>query len=555
MLDFRKMFVFRRAAGPAVRALPRGTVPPAPPWRLAILTVLALAGADACEPGLPGSGLSGSGVPVSPLPPLPPDRRLAELHVSLDPPAARFRWEAESIGLGAALVEQGLTDFAGIVPVMGESPPSPGLSARLEVGVERWTGTFSVRPIARGSSELVYRLDLCGPGARCQAHEARGTREAPHRATSRILQDAALQLGQPWRAGLMESWDLPVSGDPYAVLLCGRSAATWYGLLPGRTVPSGVPSRDRRNDAVARAVFLDPRMPPALWFEGRRRFASGEPRKALVSFTRASLERKDSLVFLADQAASLLALGQPEAAIAVWNEIDAADPGDARFSLARVEAALAGHRPLDAKHVLDRLPARFQADPKVAALRVAAADVMNAQEDLATLLQRWQELSPTDPEPVRRRIGLLVEGRRIEDARALTEELAHRGAEGEASAMALALAASLDDWDVAIAEAESLGLRELALKLRARRSFEATPTRVPDTLATLEDSPSKLVKGQARLFGGEAGEALVEADEVLTRDPWNVDALALRALALEALERTDERDETLLKLARADPRR
>jgi hypothetical protein len=42
---------------------------------------------------------------------------------------------------------------------------------------------------------------------------------------------------------------------------------------------------------------------------------------------------------------------------------------------------------------------------------------------------------------------------------------------------------------------------------------------------------------------------------VLTRHPWNVDALALRALALEALERTDERDETLLKLARADPRR
>jgi tetratricopeptide (TPR) repeat protein len=301
-------------------------------------------------------------------------------------------------------------------------------------------------------------------------------------------------------------------------------------------------------------VFLDPGMPPAQWVEGRRRFALGDYRKALTSFTRASLEREDSLVFVADQAAALLEAGQPETAMTLWASVDEMEPFDPRFTLGRARAAMAAGQPSEAGHLLDMLSTKFSVDPDVAAMRVAIADALGTKESLVELLLRWQDVAPTDPEPVRRRIALLVEENRLPEALSLTDELVARGQERQASSMAVALATGLHDWDRAIAEAESIGLGDTANRLRARRDLESAPDKVPSSLENLDDPAAATMRGQARLLSGDAEGAIEEADKALETNSWDPDALAMKAEALDAAGRRDEGQKVLAKLRSVDPR-
>jgi hypothetical protein len=484
----------------------------------------------------PSSWLPTERVPVRAEPPppaSPPDRRLAE--VVLVPPdvSKSFRWEAERLGLLTMLVESGLSDLPGVVPMVGDEPVSPGIADRLTVGVETWNATLNARMHA---GRLEVELEICPPAGACVRKEAAGTPESPFEAVASVLAGAADTLGRSPLPGSVAAWGRPISKDPYAILLCGRSAATWYGMLPA---PSLALLEDRKRDAVTRAVFLDPSMPPALWVEGRRRAGLGEDRRALISFTRAGLERPDTAIYLADQAAMLMRVDQADAAWTVWEAADAIEPWDPRFALARARCSVAsGHASLG-KRILDGLSARFQDDSSVAELRVAIADATGDRGNLDALLRHWQAVAPFDPEPVRRRIGLEVKAGRLAEALKLTDILRERGSVEEASRMALGLAAGLREWDRAIGEAVSLGEHDLSLRLRARQALDISPEVVPEVLADDNDPEACEVRGEVRLAAGDAAGAVVEADCVLAQVPWDADALGLRAQALCALGAAD----------------
>ena len=106
-------------------------------------------------------------------------------------------------------------------------------------------------------------------------------------------------------------WDAPISRDPYAILLAGRSAATWYGLIPG--VPEETVG-DKRRDVITRAVLVDPQLGFSQWINARRSLLRGFPQLARGAFARASLAQPHRVLYRADEAAAIRALRLEEEA-------------------------------------------------------------------------------------------------------------------------------------------------------------------------------------------------------------------------------------------------
>ena len=61
---------------------------------------------------------------------------------------------------------------------------------------------------------------------------------------------------------------------------------------------------DEKRDPIARAVYIDPAMPLAWWMVGRFRAARGEWGLAREAFTRAAIDRPQSVAFRADEASA-----------------------------------------------------------------------------------------------------------------------------------------------------------------------------------------------------------------------------------------------------------
>lgn len=462
--------------------------------------------------------------------------------VRLAPPvlAGAFREEAEAAGMVTVLLERGLSDLDGVAPEIVGAPVSPGLSAALAPG-EPWTGAIRVT----GTREaLAVGLELCDPVGSCVEQRAEATAAAPEEATAELLGWAALQVARPPAPETAAAWGQPVSADPYASLVTGRAAASWYGLLPP---VAEARKGDVLRDPFARAVYIDPSVAVAWWVLGRRSAAEDDPGAARSAFTRASLLEPHAPVFRADEAVALGRLDRWDAAEAAWAALTAS--GDLRFLLAHVDAALRAGRVDRARELLARIPAVYDDAPRVVELRVAVADPTSEQD---ALLAHWQEVATGDPEPVRRRIARRVAAGRLEEAYGLTDELARRGAEAEAWGLAMSLGVGLERWADAAAAARRLGRADVAARIEARGAL-AGGGPVPDVLAAATDPEALVVVGRLRLREGDATEALARAEHALEQRRFLPAALALKADALEALGRAAAAADTRATLALVDP--
>ncbi|MBA2321546.1 MAG: hypothetical protein H0V89_10355, partial [Deltaproteobacteria bacterium] len=312
-----------------------------------------------------------------------------------DPPRSGFRWEAEVIGLATALVESGLSELPDVAATVDGVEPAPGIANALRTGSTRWTAELTMDD---DPALLRFQLALCDATARCLVQQATGSRDDVVAPITDLLVWAARMLGRPPRA---EVWGAPISPDPYAVLVCGRSAAVFYGVLPP-VAPERV--GDRNADPIAKAVWLDPGMGLAEWVLGRREAARGEWGTARVAFTSATLGRPGSDGFLADEAAALAAAGKAEAATVAWTALYETAPADPRYPLPLARAATDSDQPTLAAKVVDALAPQFLDEPAVVELAVRIADATGPSADYDQLLARWAEAYPLEPEPVRRRV-------------------------------------------------------------------------------------------------------------------------------------------------------
>lgn len=458
---------------------------------------------------------------------LPPTVRV-ELDVA--PPPAQVGRGTELLGLAVVLVEMGLSDLPGVVPVVAGVPPSPGLSEALSTA-ERWNGVISLSP----GSEL--HLELCDADA-CEGMTVPVALDTAHQAAATLLDAASDWLGRPAAVAVSTGWRQPVSKDPYAVLLTGRGAAVLYGL---REPASDDALGDRRRDPVDRAVYVDPLSAPAAWVLSRRDAERGEPSRARGVLPRAMGARPTSTVLYADDAALADLAARPIVARRAWLDVLDRAPLDPRYVVPAAWSALRAGEIDDAAHALDALPDWAQGEARVVELRVALADAAVDAEATDELLARWQEAAPTDPRPVERRIRAFVRSQDYAAASGLLEEWRTRGASAEADRLAVPLHLALGDAAEAAALARKLGLDDAAVRIEARR--DGDPSRLAPDL------------WEARLLRAEQALARDAPDEALGligRDQ-SPEALALRVRAHEIAGREKQAEAARAELRWRDP--
>lgn len=483
-----------------------------------LLIALACSPETAEEP--PEPVVAAATAPAPERPPVAPP-----LVVVLEPPAADgdFRWEAEIAGLTTLLVEVGLSELSGVVVEVPGTAPSPGVARRLGAErSERWSARLR---LGTDPKSLDIELELCDPsGQRCRSTSATGTREAPERAMPPLLGFASETLGRVPAAGTLGQWSIPVSVDPYAVLVCGRAGATWYGLLP-----AVAPEREGEpNDALAKAVRIDPSMALAQWLLARRYALRGRWDRASMHFTAAREGRPFQPVFLSDQATALRNEGKAGAAADTFDGLLELAPRDPRFALDRAEALLAAGRLEDARVAIDELYADWPRDAGVAEARVALADANGQTATTDELLAHWADTDRSAVEPVRRQVQIRVRSARFEDARQMLPELRRRGAHVLADRFEVPVGVALARWDDAAAAAERLGQTAVAARIRARRDLEARPDHVTEGLLTWDRSAeARAVLARGALAAGDPKAAGGWLDDALQEAPWDPDVLAV----------------------------
>lgn len=450
-------------------------------------------------------------------------RPLAQIRVEL-PAVERNSRASDRAGLVVALLDLGWTDLEGVVPHVGAAPIAPGLREVVGVGAEDWVARVEV-----DLDPWEVRLALCPPERTCARLASRaGTFETPWEATSELLRASSTVLARFPTPESYASWSAPISADPYAVLIAGRSAAVVYGLRdPSAPEHLG----DFRIDPVARAVRIDPGMGVADWLLARREVERGEVLAARKWLGRGVLARPASVALRADEAALQLADGDVAEAARAFEALGVGHPADLRLLAPTARSLLGAGRVEDAARVLSGFRAEIHRDPVVAELRVALAEAGAPPDDYDRLLAVWQDSAPTLAEPVRRRIRLRVRDGEYGPALDRVPDFAGRGADDEARRLTLALATALERWEDAAVAAEGLDRPDVAGRLRARAALIAEPTRVPPQLA-VDRSPDALVAaGRARLRAGDVAGAFADADAALQIDPWRADALELSLAA------------------------
>jgi hypothetical protein len=481
--------------------------------------------------------------------PLQRQGRPVEVAVHLPKIEGRYRWEAETAGLVTAVLEHSLAELIEVSPAVDGVRPSPSMPSGVGADGERWSATLR---LGSDPDDLEIALDVCDGGGACTAITARGSRVAPWAAIGEIVKATGATLGRNTTEEAEAAWSRAESDDDYAVLLAGRAAATFYGFLPA--VPPDQRG-DRKKDAMERAVLVDPGMARAWWVLGRRRLADGDSAGARAAFARAGVARPESAVFIADQAAVSVGDGKTAVALSLWEEVHQRLPDDPRFVASRARLLLGQGRIEEVRNALSSLPRDLQEQPDVIALHVALRRVERKTRDaeFLDLLARWQAAAPRDPEPVRQRIAWLSDAGRPSDASALVDELAGRGAAAEAAHLMLALAMASGDLAAAASAAEALSDPATAGRIRARMALDADPATVPPELVAAHDGVALVARGEARLLGGRAADALADADAALLALPWMPEALVLRAAALDALARAAEAADARAQLAWAEP--
>lgn len=476
------------------------------------------------------------------------DRKLIEVRIT--PPRARGedRRNVELAGLITALFESGLADLDDVVPHVKGSTVSPAFTPRITKSVPVWTAELSIN--APPAEHLEVQMLLCSDEQICGALTATSSRARPELAIAGLLDEVSTVLGRAPFAGTSTAWRRPQSLDPYAELLCGRAAATLYGMLPE---PPQDAIGDRRRDPAERAVYVDPEMPVAQWIAGRRRVLLNLPVLAHAAFDRASASRPMKLSLAADAARALVYAGEYEEAVLAWERVKSKNGGDPRFTLGRAQALLAAGQAERAQTELDTLSQDYRDDPVAVALRVSIADALGSSSEREDLLVLWQEVAATDPEPVRRRIAKRIDARQYAEALVLCDELAKRGAEEEASRLAIALAIGEHDYARAERELEALGMYRDLAKLRARAASEQNIEINLPQLAESQDPQAIVFVATNSARRGELVAALALIERALAIEPYMPEALALKYQVLLALGKTDDAARARALMSRADP--
>jgi hypothetical protein len=448
-------------------------------------------------------------------------------------------------GLLTVLVEMGLADLQGVVPLVDGATIAPGLDDPVWSLSRTWTAALTMF----GSDPLQLNLELCSAPDACTVLRGEGPLAEPWVAVAQVLDGASRALGRTAALpGAPDDWQRPVSKDPYAVLLAGRAAAVLYGILPP---PAAEDVGDRREDPIARAVYVDPHSAPAAWVLIRRDAARGQFAAAQDAFERALQARPSSLALLADRAALSALASKPASALDAWLAMSGRTPRDLRFRLPLARAHLRNQQTAEASVVLDRLPDWCQDERAVVEMRVAIIDAAGTVVAGDALLARWQAAAPDDPEPIRRRIALRVTERQYAAALDLIDELAATGAKEEASRLEMTLSLGVDDLERADRAARDLGLEDVARRIAVRRTIASGPAATIAAIGATRDRWERLTRAQALLEEGETLRALAEVSAVLDEEPYQPEALELQIRCLEKLERPIATPRA--RLAWADP--
>lgn len=486
--------------------------------------------------GILGCAPEPSATTAEALPPADAPTLLTEITLPVLSVDAPFRFDAELRGLATTVLELGLSDLPGvIVRVPGDSPP-PVWALHRPHAERSYTGTFH----AGGTAEaLTLTLTLC-EGEACRTHSATGSREAPYPALAALLTGAAEQLGAPVEPAVSAAWSVPGSKDTYAELITGRGCATYLGLMPPPADPA-----DRKQNAVLRAVFIDPGHPIAQWMWARWQiYTLPGAGSGADTLRRAALARPSSPLLRADLATTLALTGKGDEAALVWQGLAEQAPADPRWVIPYATTLTDLGRAREARAVLDRLPPSLQRDPAYTALAVRVAEGMG-EADLDPLLARWQDADPASDAPVRRRIQQRVADGRYADALALLSVLRTRAPGPQTDALEVALLTATGQLDAAADRAPD----DVAERLRARSALEADPGAAP---TGLQDADGALAVADARLWGNQPGQALDAADQAL-RARADANAWTARARALEASGRTAESVDAWQEAWRLDP--
>jgi tetratricopeptide (TPR) repeat protein len=448
--------------------------------------------------------------------------RVVPVVVALTPPTRRgaFRWETETIGVYTLLLEAGLFDLEGVIVVTADKPLPMGVRNPLgQLAAERWTVALNF-PEDPDPDALEVEIELCNSSTKsCRSTSTTGNREAPQIAINELLIFAQQVLDRAPSPGASDQWLIPVSQDPYAVLICGRAAAAWYSMIEEE------PSDEPRGGLVFKAVNLDPSMPLAQWLLARQYAELGNFTKAMPHYAAAREGRPRSMVLLADEAMAMAAENRELAAADQWEAVLEAVPYDPRFLLARVETDLDAKRLSVARANLDRLTRTWGDDSGIAASRVRLADLSGEEEGVDELLARWQETDPGAVEPVRRRVQLRIRRGDYQQAWDMLPVLRERGADALANSYQIPLGVALEQWEVAAGAAMQTNQPVVAARIRARAALTRDPSRVPELGEATSDG--LIVLGQVALNRGDQSGALAYAERADRARPWDPDALKL----------------------------
>jgi hypothetical protein len=453
---------------------------------------------------------------------------VVDLAISVAAAPADLPRSTEIAGLVTAMVELGASDLAAVVPRVGAGAGQPGLDLALEAGSVAGTLTLSLT----GSADALRLGGRVCVADRCTdlSSETAGSSSDPAPAVGAFLRALSSAVGRPPARDAERAWSVAESSDPYAALIAGRAAATAYGTLPA-TPPDAL--WDKRRDVFRRALYIDPKMPVAGWLAGRRAMALGDAARAREFAAYAMSWRGDSVALRALVAAAEARLDREEAAWDGWRALMDRTGTDVRFVVPYVHAALAVHAPEAAERALDDLPERHATEPRVAAARVAIHEAGGDNADYDALLAAWQASDPTDPVPVRKRLGLRVAASLWDEALAFTEALAQRGAKDEADRASLAVLLALGRPSEAADRADAIGDGAAASRLRAL-SLGDDEAR---SGALVGDAGvwARIWRARRELAAGRPAAALAVSVEILALRPGFPEALALKADAEDRL--------------------
>lgn len=440
------------------------------------------------------------------------------LQIDVAPPTGRFTWEPETLGLLAAFLEGGVSSMHAVTAQIDDTPIAEGLE--VATTPEVWTATFRLD----GAQEaLEAEMLLCSPKRKCTPLVVTGRYQEPEAIARQLVLEIGRRIDRDPQ--LATAWTRRQSKDLYAQLIAGRSAATWYGWVE----PVGERQKgDVIRDPIARAPWLDPHGPIAQWMAARRYLAEQNDLSAELALRRAADKSPGSLLDVL-HATVLMRSGAPDEAAVKLAALPGSFADDPRMTFNEIEALLVSGNPGEATRRLDALAEGFQDAPRALQLRVAIERSEGKVPSPDGLLQRWQDVAPYDPEPVRLRIDALVQAGRFEEALELAPELDRRGRGQEARTLELALAAQLEDWSRAAKAAARIdaGLADAIRRL----GEDGSAGRGAGEDDALFGALVKLDRADAELAQGRHTAALDIVREVLEDDPDNVDALLLQVEA------------------------